>query len=320
MKPRILFKKFILQATLGLTTLSMLVGLAFAVPAPVYAAASQAPAAGNPALERAYQAEQARLKSQAANLDKANAEVARIQTLISQVQAKSLNVTDLQTALATFQSQLASAQAEHNTAASILSTHAGFGVDGSVTNVPAARQTVLDARQALTDAAAILSQAARDLRQAIKTWQATIRTLARDKGLEKAFTAEQAWLQRQETNLGKTTTAIDKVQALLNTWQARGVNVTFLQDLLNAFKSQVAGVLASHQAASGILSSHAGFDANGKVTILSQAALTVQSAREALRTVTTELTQAIRDLAAGLRLWRTQHTAPKATPAPSAGA
>ena len=320
MKPQLFFKKLILQATLGLTTLSMLAGLAFAVPAPVYAAANPAPATQNPALKHAYQAEQARLKTQAANLDMANREVAKIQTLISQAQAKSLNVTDLQTALATFQSQLASAQAEHNTAASILSTHAGFGVDGSVTNVPAARQTVLDARQALTDTAAILTQAARDLHQAIKTWQAANRTLARDKGLEKAFTAEQTWLQRQGTNLGKTTTVIDKVQALINTWQAKGVDVTFLQDLLNAFKSQVAGAQASHQAASGILSSHAGFDANGKVTVLSQAALTVQNAREALRTATTELTQSVKDLAAGLHLWRAQHTAPKATPTPSAGA
>ena len=328
MKLITIVKKFALQAALGLTALTMLAGLALSAPAPVYADATATPTQaanpGYPALVKVYQAEQARLATQAANLTRANSAVTRIQALIAQAQAKSLNVSELQTALATFQSQLASAQAEHNTAASILSAHAGFAGDGNVTNAAEARQTVLDARQALAGAAAILTQAAKDLAQAVRAWRADNRSLAREKSLDKAFAAEQAWLQRQDTNLGKTAAAVDKVQSLIDQWQAKGVDVSFLQALLNDFKAQLTGAQASSQTATTILSGHAGFDANGKVTTLDQALLTVQSAREALRSAATSLSQAFSDLARGLRVWRAQHhpsnTAPAPSPTPAPGA
>src|SRR5512143_3250120 len=122
-------------------------------------------------LERWYQREQTWLNQQQQNLDRTSNIVTRVQQHIADQQAKGKDVTALQAALSTFQSQIATAQSSHATAATILNTHAGFDVNGKVTDPNQARQTLLDGRQALHDAHLILRQAIVDLHRAVREWR-----------------------------------------------------------------------------------------------------------------------------------------------------
>src|SRR5450759_1804137 len=322
-------KKFLKKAGMGLTLLVFMAGMVISIPAPAYAAAftgspttatTVAPAASNASnanLTRTFQAEQVRLKTQAGNLDKANAGIARIQGLIDQAKAKSVDTRLLETALSTFKTQLASAQSAHDTAATILAAHTGFIADGSVNDAVIARQTLLDAHQALVNAATSMSQSVKDLSAAVKTWRASTKGLILGKVMDKAFAVEQARLSRQASNLDISSAAADKAQALIDQWQAKGVDVSLLQSLLATFTSQIATARSSHDTASGILASHAGFDAQGQVTAIDQARLTIQKARQALQNAATELGQAFKDLSQGVKTWRSQHKTPNTAPAPT---
>ncbi|HEX7434300.1 MAG TPA: hypothetical protein VF326_11665 [Anaerolineaceae bacterium] len=322
-------KKFLKKAGMGLTLLVFMAGMVISIPAPAYAAAftgspttatTVAPAASNASnanLTRTFQAEQVRLKTQAGNLDKANAGIARIQGLIDQAKAKSVDTRLLETALSTFKTQLASAQSAHDTAATILAAHTGFNADGSVNDAAIARQTRLDAHQALVNAATSMSQSVKDLSAAVKTWRASTKTTLQGKAMDKAFAAEQARLSQQASNLDKSSAAVDKAQALIDQWQAKGVDVSLLQTLLSTFESQITSARSSHDTASGILASHAGFDVLGKVTAIDQARQTIQETRQALKTAATELGQAFKDLSQGVKTWSSQHKTPNAAPAPT---
>src|SRR5450759_517172 len=323
-------KKFLKKAGMGLTLLVFMAGMVISIPAPAYAAAftgspttatTVAPAASNASnanLTRTFQAEQVRLKTQAGNLDKANAGIARIQGLIDQAKAKSVDTRLLETALSTFKTQLASAQSAHDTAATILAAHTGFNADGSVNDAAIARQTRLDAHQALVNAATSMSQSVKDLSAAVKTWRASTKTTLQGKAMDKAFAAEQARLSQQASNLDKSSAAVDKAQALIDQWQAKGVDVSLLQTLLSTFESQITSARSSHDTASGILASHAGFDVLGKVTATDQARQTIQETRQALKTAATELGQAFKDLTQGVKTWREQHKNTKEAPTPTA--
>ncbi len=327
-------KKLAIEAGIGLAVISLLAGLALSNASAVYAAAPTATASTAPApsststaaLQKAYQNEQTRLATQSANLAKTDTTVTRIQNLITLAKTKNLDTSALETALSTFQSQVAAAKSAHEAAANILSTHSGFASDGSVTDTAQARQTVLDARQSLQTAATTLGQATKDLVSAVTTWRTDAKGKLQGQALDKAFANEQAWLSRQSANLDKTDTAISKVQALLQAWQAKGIDTTFLQNLLTTFQSQVASAKTAHSSATTILGSHTGFDASGHVTALDQAKQTVLAARQALSNTAATLGQAFKDLSAGLKTWRSEHTpkavptVPTPTPTPAPGA
>jgi predicted nucleic acid-binding Zn-ribbon protein len=324
MKP---FRSLLVKFTAGASALAILAGLFLANPTPAFAQApsptptpnTPAPATANrnDALKQAYQAEQTRLSTQETNLGKADSAVTRIQDLITKAKAKNVDTTALETALTAFQSQLASAKTAHATAGNILATHAGFTADGSVTDTAMARQTVQTARQSLVDCANLFGQALRDLRAAASAWRTDTAQALRGAALDKAFAAEQTRLDRQSTNLDKADNAVSKVQALIDQWSAKGVDVSFLQTLLSTFQNQIAAARGAHNTAQGILSSHAGFDANGKVTALDIARQTVQSARNAMQDAANQIGQSLRDLGQGLRTWRSEHR-PTPTPAPTA--
>ncbi|MDR3572528.1 MAG: hypothetical protein P4L50_01585 [Anaerolineaceae bacterium] len=122
-------------------------------------------------LKKDYQVEQNWLTKQQDNLNKTAAVVTNVQNLITKANGEGKDTTALVNALATFQSQIATSQSSHNTAASILSTHNGFDVNGNVIDRDAARLTVNSARQSLSDAHNLLWQAANDLHQAVKEWR-----------------------------------------------------------------------------------------------------------------------------------------------------
>ena len=144
---------------------------ALAQPATPPAGQSRLAKARDERLERWYQREQAWLSLQQVHLNTMNEVANKVQQFITTQQSKGKDVSALQAALDTFKSQIASAQSAHNTAASVLSAHQGFGADGQVVDADQARQTLIDARQSLRDAHRIMLQAAHDLRTAFREWR-----------------------------------------------------------------------------------------------------------------------------------------------------
>ena len=126
----------------------------------------------------------------------------------------------------------------------------------------------------------------------------------RNARLEQAYQREQAWLTTQQNNLNKMNTVADKVQQFITTQQGKGKDVTALQAALATFKSQLVTAQASHTTAANVLSTHLGFDANGKVTDAAQARQTLLEARQSLRDAHDVMRQAVNDLRRAIRQWR----------------
>ncbi len=141
----------------------------------------------------------------------------------------------------------------------------------------------------------------------------------RNARLEKVYQREQQWLNTQQDNLNKMNNIADKVQQFITAQQGKGRDVTALQAALATFKSQIATAQASHATAAGVLSTHLGFDVNGKVTDTVQARQTLLDARQSLRDAHAVMRQAVYDLHRALRTWRQANglKAATATPMPA---
>jgi len=123
------------------------------------------------ALTTAYNYELTWLSKQQTAIDKATQASAKVQELIDKAAARGLDVTALQSALDAFNSSMSGVNAEHQTAASVLSEHKGFDAGGNVTDRPAARETVMTARRALGNAHMTMTQATWALRDAVQAWK-----------------------------------------------------------------------------------------------------------------------------------------------------
>ena len=96
---------------------------------------------------------------------------------------------------------------------------------------------------------------------------------------------EQVWA-RQLNNyekIGKVFEGADakiaKFQARIDKAAANGKDVTALQAALNSFSSALKSAKPTYDSISGIVNSHQGFDANGKVTDAAKAKSTVEEFR-----------------------------------------
>jgi hypothetical protein len=122
----------------------------------------------------------------------------------------------------------------------------------------------------------------------------------KDASLPAAYQRELKALDRQQTQLNKAKSLIDKIQGQAGATAALG-------SALDAFKSQLASVQASHDSAAAILSAHAGFDAAGQVTDAGVALKTVKDAQQALRAGQTTFRQAVKDFRAAFSAFRQSH-------------
>ena len=96
---------------------------------------------------------------------------------------------------------------------------------------------------------------------------------------------EQIWARQLKTyeKIGKgfedTDAQIAKFQARIDTAAANGKDVTALQVALDAFESAMKSAKPTYESMNGIVNSHQGFDASGKVTDAEKAKSTVQEMR-----------------------------------------
>jgi hypothetical protein len=172
----ILNNKTLRIAAAALLAAALFVSSLALAPAPVFAqSGSPTPPAKVEKRDAAMEAAFVRLNDwstkQAINLRKAGSAADKLQALIDKAKAKGKDVSALESALATFRGQLANAQASHDGAAAILAAHAGFDVNGKVTDPTAAHQTNLDARKNLMDAHVSLVKALADLRAEVRAWR-----------------------------------------------------------------------------------------------------------------------------------------------------
>lgn len=137
--------------------------------------------------------------------------------------------------------------------------------------------------------------------------------------LEKAFARENTALGAQATNLDRIGKLATTAQDWITKAQAKGWDVSDLQAALNTFNGQITNARSLHETAAGILSTHNGFDASGKVTDVAGATQTVRDARQALKDAHDVIRQAVTDLRGAIRLFRSEHKGggQAATPAPT---
>ncbi len=164
-------------------TLMLITGIALAVPGGTVAAAGLEDETPPPApaalegriktrLENQFSRLQNMLGKQAERVGKLPDFATKVQTRIDTLTAKGLDTSALENALATFNAAIPGIQSLHDNAAAILSTHSGFGADGMVTDIAAARSTLESARQALGETHDEMKSVAQALLQAMRDFRA----------------------------------------------------------------------------------------------------------------------------------------------------
>lgn len=121
--------------------------------------------------------------------------------------------------------------------------------------------------------------------------------------LEKVWARQLKLYERAGKAFTDTDEKIAKIQALIDKAAANGKDVTAVQAALDAFEDALKNTKPIYESIKGIVNSHQGFDANGKVTDFEKAKSTVQEMGAKLKEVKASmdgtgkaLRQAIKDL------------------------
>jgi hypothetical protein len=122
------------------------------------------------------------------------------------------------------------------------------------------------------------------------------------------FKREQTMFADQTSRLADASTVAAKTQDYINAQNANGKDTSALAAALAAFNTQIATAQSSHDAAGALITAHAGFDANGAVTDLVQAAQTVVAVRKPLLDAHRTLRQAAVDLRGAIRTYRQKNS------------
>ena len=113
--------------------------------------------------------------------------------------------------------------------------------------------------------------------------ESTPTTQPKGSRLEKVWARELAAYERQGKLLDRSEALVDKVQTLIDKAEAKGWNVSAVQIALDDFEKAFQDARPIHNSATGIVTSHKGFDNNGKVTDRVQALDTVKELGQHLR-------------------------------------
>ena len=131
---------------------------------------------------------------------------------------------------------------------------------------------------------------------------------------------EQAWARQQHIyeRLGKIfdnqDALVDKVQGLIDKAKANGKDVTAVQAALDAFSASIQDARPVYESAKGIIASHQGFDAAGKVTDTDKAMQTVHDMGDKLKEIRAALGGTGKALREAIRAFR---EANRPTPRPT---
>ncbi len=124
--------------------------------------------------------------------------------------------------------------------------------------------------------------------------------------LERAYQRELEELGAQQSRLDAANSLAAEVQAWIDKLSGEGVDTTIPAAALSTFQSEIAATQSAYDAASDILTTGAGFDADGLVTDRDLALETVTSARQSLLEAEQTLKQAVEDLQTAIREFRSE--------------
>lgn len=103
--------------------------------------------------------------------------------------------------------------------------------------------------------------------------------------LEKIWSRELKAYERLGKGFERSGELIEKIQGLIDKAAEKGRDVSAVQAALDAFEAAVENAQPIYESAAEIVNSHAGFDANGKVTGPAQAKETVRALGDKLKEV-----------------------------------
>ena len=143
------------------------------------------------------------------------------------------------------------------------------------------------------------------LRQTLVPVQETLAALPTPDGkvLEDLLIRERLALSNQQTRLTLSHTVAGAVQTYIDGQKNAGKDTSSLESALNAFTAAISSSEADNAAAAALLSSPAGFDANGKVVDRETAHNTLRTAGQSLRQAHLTITQATLNLRQALQTY-----------------
>jgi chromosome segregation ATPase len=103
--------------------------------------------------------------------------------------------------------------------------------------------------------------------------------------LERVWARLQRVYERQGKILERSDQLVEKIQNLIDRMNENGKDTTALQAALDAFEDALKDAHPIYESAKGIINSHQGFDANGKVTDREKAIETVRELGEKLKEI-----------------------------------
>jgi len=129
---------------------------------------------------------------------------------------------------------------------------------------------------------------------------------------------EKVWAHqlRVYEKMGKSEEFVAKMQQLIDRAKENGKDVSAVQAALDAFEDAAKDAKPVYESAQGIINSHEGFDANGKVTDPEKAKETVRAMGEKLKEIKDAMGGTGKALRDAIQAFREANPRPEKTPAP----
>ena len=137
-------------------------------------------------------------------------------------------------------------------------------------------------------------------------------TLITDDRLELMWAREL----RVYNRMGHIDNLIEKAQKLIDRAKENSKDVSAVQAALDAFQTQWKAAKPTYESIKGIVSSHQGFDENGKVTDTEKAKSTVMEMRDKLKEIRTTLNGTGKALHQAIKAFREANPRPQPTATP----
>lgn len=122
--------------------------------------------------------------------------------------------------------------------------------------------------------------------------------------LEKIWARELKAYERLGKAFADVEGSIEKIQARLDKAAENGKDVTALQAALDAYESALLASKPTYDSIGGLVSAHAGFDADGKVTDAEQAKATVNEVGEQLKALKDSMGGTLKALRDAMKAFR----------------
>jgi hypothetical protein len=135
--------------------------------------------------------------------------------------------------------------------------------------------------------------------------------------LEKVWARQLHLYEKIGKGFDKSDGFIERIQGLVDKAGANGKDVSAVQAALDAFEAATKDAHPVYESAKGIINSHQGFDANGKVTDTDKAKETVKAMGEKLNEIKEALKGTGRALRDAIKAFRDANPRREKTPVPS---